>query len=108
MTRNLRRNLVIMAVEAIKSYAGPNASRETAGELLPLWQWLVPLGGEEPGLAAEILTHFELAEPVMVPTVDYLPPLCDGTVFELALDRSWPESPCGKGHNHVGSCAVAA
>lgn len=71
MTRNLRRNLVIMAVEAIKSYAGPNASRETAGELLPLWQWLVPLGGEEPGLAAEILTHFELAEPVMVEGRDY-------------------------------------
>lgn len=73
MTRNMRRNLVIMAVEAVKSFAGPNASRETAAELLPRWQWLVPLGGEEPGLAAEILTHFVLAEPVMVAGKTYLP-----------------------------------
>lgn len=73
MTRNLRANLVYMAVEAVKSYAGPNASRETAARLLPEWQWLVPLGGEEPGLAAEVLCHFELAEPVMVPGLDYAP-----------------------------------
>lgn len=71
MTRNLRSNLVFMAVEAVKSFAGPNASRETAACLLPYWQWLLPLGGEEPGLAAEVLWHFQSAEPPMVEGRDY-------------------------------------
>lgn len=73
MTRNMRTNLIYMAVEAIRSYAGPNASREQAARVLPEWQWLVPLGGEEEGLAAEILWHFQPAEPPMVAQRDFLP-----------------------------------
>lgn len=112
MTRNLRYNLVVMAVEALKTFAGPDISRETATALLPHWRWLVPLSGEEDGLHAEILWHFT-AEPAPVAGVDYLPspPVVEHyatAAYSGGMIDPWVDCSCGETFNASTSALTYA